>query len=122
MMIATVAWLLFSAAYVLRTRRMIHIALANSAILLDVALVLQLQVSRGAVQTAASFSLAVLPQIHILMSLIALLLYFPVLWLGWKMVLRGPCARTKLIHIKLAMAAYLFRTLGFAFMFSMWRF
>ncbi len=121
MMIATVAWLLLSAGYVLRTRKFIHVALMHGAILLDMTLVVHLQLTRDAVQTAASFSLAWAEQAHILFSTIALLLYFPVLWLGWRLLFGAGAVSVRKTHIRLALSAYLFRTLGFGFMFSMWR-
>lgn len=119
MVVATVAWLLLSAAYVLRSRKLIHIALANAGIALDITLVLYLQFTREALQTAASFELGLLPQFHIFASSAALVLYFPTLLLGWKLLLGLGGEQTRERHIRFAMLAYLLRTLGFAFMFTL---
>ena len=88
-------------------------------ILAFIALVLYLQVTHNAVQTAAEFSLPVLPQLHVAVSTLALLFYFPVLYLGFKLN-RDPAdglVRNK--HRKLAIPTYFLRTLGFFLMFSM---
>lgn len=119
MIIATFAWVLLVLGFLARKKRSRHIPLMHSAIILDVGLVLYLQVTRDAVQTAMEFSLSLPEQIHILFSTLALVLYFPVLYLGWAVVRGKSGARSK--HRKLALVTFVCRTLGFLFMFSMWQ-
>ena len=60
-----------------------HVLLMNLGILFDLALVLILEIQRGAVETAVSFTLTPLQQAHIGASSVATALYIPVLILGW---------------------------------------
>ena len=76
--------------------------------------------TRSAIQSALAFSLKLLQQVHIGFSTIALLLYFPVLYLGFRLWRGGGRPGLRDLHRKLACAALFFRTLGFIFMFSMW--
>ncbi len=117
MYIATVAWLLLSIGLFNRHKKLIHIRCMVSGIGLDIALVLYLQLTRDAVQQAAEFSLPVLHQFHILFSTLALLLYFPILFLGFQLV-KGQLEYLAL-HKKLGISAYLLRSAGFVFMFSL---
>lgn len=86
---------------------------------MDLGIVLLLQINRNAVQTAASFSLSWVAQLHIAASLIATILYLPTLFLGFQMVLR-PQSRVKYLklHKLIATGALSFRALGFCFMFA----
>jgi hypothetical protein len=118
MYIATVAWVLLSIGVLFRKRRGVHVSLMITGIVLDIGLVLYLQVTREAVQTALEFSLKPLEQVHIGFSTLALVLYFPVLFLGFKLLL-GPTASLRKLHITLGSMAYVFRSAGFIFMFSM---
>lgn len=87
----------------------------------DIGMVLYLQVTRGAVQKAAEFSLGFFAQCHILASTVALILYVPVLFLGFKLIRGGFSVRTKQVHVALATCALICRTMGFLLMFSMWK-
>ena len=118
MWIAVLAWILLSAGLLKRKERSLHVLLMRSGIVLDIALVLYLQITREAVQTAAEFSLPIMEQIHIGFSTLALLLYFPVLYLGWQLGKESVPAK-RALHIRLGLGAYVCRTLGFLFMFSM---
>lgn len=121
MYIAACAWITMCGGYFLRRNRRLHPMLMRLAILIDFGLVLYLEATRGAVETALEFKLAVLKQIHIGFSTVALVLYFPVLYFGFHL-LKGPVtAQLRNRHIKFALAAFFFRTLGFIFMFSMWK-
>lgn len=104
----------------LKTSKKVHAALMGTAIVSDLILVLLLQIERNAVQTAASFTLSPLEQAHVLSSLVATLLYFPLMFYGLKL-LRRPEERSIYIqrHRALGLAAIAFRTLGFFLMFSM---
>jgi hypothetical protein len=88
-------------------------------ILLDVALVLYLQITREAIQTAVSFTLSPLAQTHIFFSTGALLLYPAVLFYGIRLArdLQNQPLRKR--HKRIALTAFVLRTLGFLFMFSL---
>ena len=120
MWIATTAWLLLVAGYLRRRDRRLHVRLMVSGIVLDILLVLYLQVTRSAIQSALAFSLKILQQVHIGFSTVALLLYFPVLYLGVRLVRGEKTPGLRERHMRVALAALAFRTLGFIFMFSMW--
>jgi hypothetical protein len=117
MWVATLAYVLLLLGLLARRRRRVHVPLVVSGILLDVGLVLSLQLERHAVQTAFSFSLGLLAQIHIGLSTVALILYFPVAFLGIRILLGHSSSRT--LHRRLALLAFSFRTGGFLFMFSL---
>ena len=120
MMIATVAYLSLLTGLLLRSRRKPHACLMITGIVLDVLLVLVLELQRDAIATAVGFTLSPLQQMHILTSSIALLLYFPVLFLGVKRLrgnFRGP--KSRVWHIRLGLSAFVFRSLGFILMFSL---
>lgn len=119
MYIATLAWALLCLAYLLRRRRWLHVPLAVSGMLLDILLVAFLQLTRNAVQTAVSFNLSLMEQIHIANSSIALLLYVPVFYFGVKLAVGGATPSQRAWHLKLAIAALVFRSLGFVFMASL---
>jgi hypothetical protein len=88
-------------------------------ILMDLALVLYLQVTRDAVQKASSFSMGLFPMIHVGMSLLAVVFFIPTVVIGIQMLKGGDVARLKPLHMKVAIPALTFRTLGFFFMFSL---
>jgi len=103
-----------------RLQRNLHVALMSLAIITDLALVLTLQIQRDAIQTAFSMTLSPLQQAHIAMSSAATVLYFPVFYLGAGRrlgKLKGLASRKW--HIRLGIAAFVFRTLGFILMFSL---
>ena len=116
---ASVCWVLIVLGYARRTQRNLHVPLVLSGLLGDIALVLFLQFTRDAIGTALAFKLSFWNQIHIGFSSIALVLYFPVLYFGIEL-LRGN-EKCRSLHHKFATTALLFRTLGFIFMFSMWK-
>ena len=122
MWIATVAWLSLVNGYFRRTKRNEHVLLMCFGILLDLGLVLYLEFTRDAVQTAMEFKLSVLKQLHIGFSTAALLLYFPVLFIGFKLLLGADRERLLPVHKRFAIPALLLRTAGFIFMFSMWKY
>ena len=92
----------------------------NAAIALDLAIVLTLQFQRQAVQTAVKMELGPFQQLHILVSLIATLLYFPQLFFGW-MLFQGRLQTLfyKTLHRRLGYTIFTFRTMGLILMFSM---
>ena len=121
MHIATIAWLCFVLGFLKRRNKRAHIPLVSTGLVLDIALVFYLQVTRSAVQTAASFTLSPLSQLHILFSSCALLLYFPMIFLGIKLNLGTPAEKTRLLHRRIGALTLILRSLGFGFMFSLIR-
>lgn len=117
---ATISFSVLSLGLILRQNKKVHPYFMITAILMDLGLVLALEIQRNAIATAASFTLSPLQQAHIGASSIATLLYFPVLYLGfmrWKNKLTSNASRTW--HIRLGMAAFLFRAMGFILMFTL---
>lgn len=121
MCIATFAWFLIFFGYTRRKNLFQHIPLVVSGIFCDIALVLYLQLTREAVQEALQFDRSIFEQTHIWCSTIALLLYFPVMYYGYSLRNNLDNAELRVKHRKLALTALTFRTLGFIFMFSMWK-
>ncbi len=117
---ATINYSLLIWGLLFRGNRKIHVPCMNTAIFLDVTIVLALELSRDAVATAASFSLSFWQQFHIAASLIAVLLYLPTVVLGWKRFYqKSPRGKIFYWHRGLGITAFFFRTLGFLSMFSM---
>lgn len=119
MYIATIAWLLLAFGYFKRHDRKVHVPCMIGGIGLDLSLVVYLQFTRDAIQKALDFSMSYLQQIHIAASLMATLLYLPVLYLGFLLVTNRASSSTRFHHIRMATAALIARTIGFLFMFSM---
>ncbi|OVE80464.1 hypothetical protein BVY02_00040 [bacterium J17] len=125
MFIATLACVLLIVGYLFRFKRRLHIALMSSGIFLDVLLVLYLQLTRDAVQTALQFELDYLAQLHIGFSTFALLLYLPISILGVKLLRGGYEPTTQAVkklrhwHIRFAMPALISRVIGWFLMLSL---
>jgi hypothetical protein len=121
MMFATVAYFVLVTGFLLRKKnRKLHAGLMTLAILMDLSLVLILQINRDAFGTAMSFSLDLLPQLHILASSIATALYIPMLGLGFYLLKNpGQKPRLKILHLRLGILTLISRSLGFLLMFSM---
>lgn len=122
MWIATIAWLAMCLGFAVRRRnRLLHVRCMLYCITSDVLLVIFLEITRHAVEKAASFTLNYNQQIHIGFSLCAMLLYAPAVYLGRKIYLGNSDPRIRLIHRRVGYGAFLLRSLGFLFMFSMWK-
>lgn len=117
MYVAAFAWLCLVVGYFNRRHRARHITLMLAGIFIDIALVLYLQVTREAIQKALRFDLAILNQLHIACSTAALILYFPILYFGFRLMKGDMSVRGT--HQRIGTIALLFRTLGFTFMFSL---
>lgn len=117
--VATTAFALMVAGYALRRNPRSHVPLMVSAIGMDLGLVLVLEVQRDAVAKALSFTLGVLPQLHIACSASAAALYFPILALGLIRLKGYGGWRTRRAHLTLGTIAFALRALGFCFMFSL---
>ncbi len=117
MLIASLAWILISFGVVYRKNKPKHLVFVLSGIFLDIALVLYLEFTKNAIEKAAEFNLPILQQTHVILSTIAFLLYFPLLYVGTSLAWGRKDLRN--LHINLALTTYFFRTLGLMFMFSM---
>jgi len=117
--VATGSYILMLAGFILRKKREFHVPLMLAAIAVDLSVVAILEVERDAVKTAMSFSLGLVPQLHIAASATAVALYFPLLALGFLLLRGSPSARLRRAHRALGLSAFAFRSLGFAFMFSL---
>ena len=119
---ATLSYCLMTTGVILRKEKKIHMPLMITAIVLDLAIVLILQIKRHAIQTASEGTLNGLQKSHIAFSTIAVLLYIPVAIFGLKKISkrtkRTQPSHSKL-HQKFGICAYIFRTLGFITMFSL---
>lgn len=119
MWVAAIAWFLMILGYTCRDRPHTHIVLMATAMALDVLLVIYLQIFRGAIQTAVGLSLTLPEMTHIAFSTVALLLYPLVVWHGIALYRGAEHLRTR--HLRLGLGALISRSIGFLFMFSMWR-
>ena len=119
MTVATLAYCLMCLGVINRGSPQIHSKFMASAIFIDVSLVLVLEVFRSAIKTALAFSLTFPQQMHILMSLMAILFYIPIVYLGIQGLKNGLSLNKKKLHMKFGITAFIFRTLGFILMFSL---
>ncbi|MGE0171168.1 MAG: hypothetical protein AB7T49_00200 [Oligoflexales bacterium] len=117
--IATGAYTLMVSGLIFRRRPKIHSKFMATAISLDLGVLVTLEIQRHAIDTALSFSLSPIQQMHVATSSVATILYFPILFLGWKQLYRKATARGRLLHMRLGIAAFVFRTFGFLLMFSL---
>jgi hypothetical protein len=116
---ATLAYGFMVSGVLFRRHRRVHSRFMITAIALDLTIVATLEIQRHAVDSALAFSLSPLQQLHIASSSVATVLYFPILFLGWRL-LRGNFSPTqRKWHIRLGTTAFTFRTLGFLLMFSL---
>ena len=117
--IATFAYCLMCIGVLYRKYTPLHWKFMTSAMTIDLTLVLTLEISRNAIKTALAFKLTPFQQIHIIMSLCAVILYFPILYLGFKGLKKELSEKSRKKHITLGVTAFIFRSLGFIFMFSL---
>ena len=117
MWIATVAWGLLVIGYLFRKQRQLHVTLMLSGIAVDLSLVLFLEITRDAVQTALGSDVSLLEYVHIAASTGAVICYIPTLYFGWKLL--GGEIKYRKAHVRVAVIALALRTIGFIFMFSM---
>jgi hypothetical protein len=124
MQVATANIFILWIGWTLRHHRKMHGILMTTAILSDLGLVGLLQWERHAIQTAVSFKLSLLNQLHIGFATLATVLYVPVLWIGWSLLRQQKHAghrltRLRKMHLRVAIPALIFRTLGYFLMYSM---
>jgi uncharacterized membrane protein YozB (DUF420 family) len=119
MILASFSWILLATGIFFKSKRRIHVPLMLSGITLDFSLVAYLQITKNAVDKVLNDSMDLLMLLHVGSSTIALILYLPVLYLGFSLLRRPRNLATVNIHKKVALTAFFFRTLGFILMFSM---
>lgn len=120
MAIATLSYgLLLLGLWVRQSSTRWHVWLMSLGISGDLALVLTLEIQRDAINTAISFSLSPLQQAHIAVSSLATALYFPTLFYGIMRLCGDATPKSRTRHLTFGVLAFLFRTLGFIFMFSL---
>lgn len=118
MLIASLAYLCLFSGMVLRHDKAFHSRLMMIGMATDIGLVLVLEFQRSAIKTAIGFSLTLSQQLHIAFSLMAILYYIPVFYLGMKRMNGVATVKQQRLHVKLGVMALAFRTLGFILMFS----
>jgi uncharacterized membrane protein YozB (DUF420 family) len=120
--LATVAFALIVAGWTQRRNRKRHVPLVLAGIGLDLALVAWLEVMQHVVEKVAGASPHVpFPMVrwaHIASSTLAVVLYFPTLWFGFRMVRGATDPATRKRHATFATLALVLRTIGFVCMWS----
>ena len=119
MWIASVAWAALVIGVINRANRSRHIPLVGFAMLADISLVLYLQFTRSAVQTVVGNKLTGLELVHVGFSTLAVVFYIPTIICGLSLLKGNEGIRKR--HRMFALAAFVCRTMGFLFMFSMWK-
>ena len=117
--VAALSYAILVSGLLLRKNRRIHPILMSLGISLDLVLVVTLQIQRQVIQDTMTETYTAFQWGHIIASIVAVVLYIPVLILGVRQVLQrgGPAGRRW--HIRVALSAFAFRSTGFVLMFSM---
>lgn len=119
MLVATFAYLCLFVGMLSRRSKELHARLMVTGMVVDLLLVLILEWQRAAIKTAFGFSLTVPQQFHILFSALAVVLYFPVFYLGFRRYRGLTTGGQNRLHLRLGVMAFAFRTLGFILMFTL---
>ena len=102
--------ILFTLGILNRKKRNLHVKLMSSAIAWDILLILQIELTRGAVGKAMKVVVnPVLLIIHVAMALTTVVLYFFMIYSGRKM-LRGEVVQRKM-HLFCGISCYVLRIL-----------
>jgi hypothetical protein len=120
--LATLAFGLIALGWTQRRRRSRHVPLVLAGIGLDLALVVYLEATMQVVQRVAG-TVEHLPYptvrwAHIASSTLAVVLYLPTMWFGFRMLRGATDAATKKRHAVFATLALLSRTIGFLCMWA----
>ena len=107
---AILAWLLLVNGLILRKKTSWHVPLMLSGMFLDIDIVINLQITKKAVQTVIAMEMSPLKQVHVFFSTLAFILYPVIIYLGNKL-LKGE-KNLKKLHVQIAIAAFTFRTIG----------
>jgi len=116
--IASIAYTSLLVGLLYRKDRSMHVPFMAVGIGLDTLLVLVLQVQRGVIQGAVTDTYTTLQYLHIGSSTIAFVLYFPLVYFAVRQYRGIGSPQGRLWHIRIALTAFVFRTLGFGLMFS----
>ena len=117
--LACVAYALLASALVLRKRRAPHALHAASAMALDLALVVALELNRAVVESLAQKNYSLLQYGHITASTLAVACYVPTFINGFRRLRGHGDAATRRKHILWARFAFGFRSVGLALMFAL---
>lgn len=118
MAMATVAYGSLILGLLWRRNRRVHPVAMLFGMVIDLSIVLILEIQRSAIDTALSFKLGPLQQAHIGASSLALLLYFPTIYMGWRLWNGWQTPALRRWHVRIAVTAFCFRSLGFLLMLS----
>lgn len=119
MTVATFAYFCLILGLIERKKRNFHMSLMLTGIIADILIVLVLEGTRSAIGTAVGTPLTGLQYLHISVSLLAVLFYLPVLFLGY--FLAGQVddrAKLRSRHLKFGVTAFVLRSVGWISMFS----
>lgn len=118
--LATFSFLLLVQGLYWRRNQDLHVFFMNCGIAIDLALVLVLELQRSAIDTAVTFELNPWQQAHIAFSSLAVVFYFPTIYLGWQRRVRPSVgAKVRYWHIRMGCTAFVLRTIGYFLMFSL---
>jgi hypothetical protein len=102
-----------------RKKRNFHMSLMLTGIVTDIMLVLILEVTRSAIGTTVGEALSPIQYTHIAVSLMAVLLYVPIVAHGYFLVGQQENKDTiRSLHMKMGISAFVLRTIGWVTMFS----
>ncbi len=116
--LATLSYIVLFSGILLRKNRKVHPPFMLVGVISDIVLVLILEFSRGAIETAFSGSVTLFQGVHIVTSSLAVLFYLPTVYYGFLRLKPKPSQKVKKRHKLLGVTAFTFRTIGFIFMFS----
>jgi hypothetical protein len=114
--LATLGLLLLLVGWSQRRKRSVHVPLVASGMAIDLALVLILEFGRGVVEMTFEKEWSVAQWTHISTSTLAVLVYFPVIWYGVRLLRGTATPAMRVLHRRTANLALTLRTIGFAFM------
>jgi hypothetical protein len=119
MVVATFSYALMVMGILNRRQGQLHAKLMGGAISIDIVLVLVLEVLRSAIATAVGNELNLWQQLHVVFSTLAVVLYFPLIFVGLKNLKHESTPEQKKWHRNLGFTAFALRSIGFVLMFSM---
>lgn len=120
MWVATASYYLMVSGVIYRWQRRRHVTLMATSIAIDLSVVLVLEFQRSAINAAINHTYTFFQTAHILTASLAVAFYFPTVFFGLRRILKpnGPLS-DRHWHIRMAVTAFILRSLGFLFMFSM---
>lgn len=116
--VAVVGWVLLVLGWIFRRNRTLHLRMVIPGMAVDLGLVLYLEITRSVIARTVTVEYTAYQWTHIVASAAATFLYIPVIVLGVKLIRRTASPVARAWHVKLALLALAFRTVGFAFMWA----